>query len=750
MTQHTPAIPLGSWLAELSDDRLIRLLELRPDLAQPPPGSIAALAARAQARQSLKAATDELDFLRLAVIDALLVLQADTAPAPVAKLLTLIGDRAPETDVLAALEDLKARALVWGDADVRVASDADGGLPWYVGQVTLEDAGQSAQQIAELIDGLDDPQRELLDRLLAGSPLGRTRDAAPGAPADRPVPQLIAIGLLRRVDADTVILPRHVGQVMRGEEPGPVRLAAPDPVVSTTTPADADAAAAGAVIDLLRELDLVIQALSAAPIPELRSGGLGVREVRRLTKVIGVDETRLGLIVELAAAAGLIASGLPDPQPSFGDPPYWAPTVAADRFTEATVAERWHLLATTWLDLAARPALIGSRGPDAKPYAALSDSLYSTAAPLDRRLLLGMLAELPPGAGVDKDTASAALIWRRPRWSKRLQPVPVAGLLNEAQQLGLVGRGALSTPGRLLIDGADEAVAIAAMTRALPTPIQHFLVQADLTVVVPGPLERDLAEQLSTVADVESAGTAMVYRVSERSIRHALDIGKTADELHSLFHTHSTTPVPQGLTYMIDDVARRHGQLRVGMATSFVRCEDPTLLAQAAAATERLGLRVLAPTVAISQAPISEVLTALQDAGFAPAAEDATGTVVDIRLRGARVATPQRYRSHRPMPQPSVETLSAVVSVLRKVTTAPFDSARIDPAVAMSLLHKAAREKDTVLIKYVDAAGVATQRVVSPIAVTGGQLFAFDSASSRARDFAIHRITSVMTADGED
>jgi len=750
MTQYTPGIPLGSWLAELPDDRLIRLLELRPDLAQPPPGSIAALAARAQARQSLKAATDELDFLRLAVIDALLVLQADTAPVPVAKLLTLIGDRAPENDVLAALEDLKARALVWGDADVRVASDADGGLPWYVGQVTLEDAGQSAQQIAELIDGLDDPQRELLDRLLEGSPLGRTRDAAPGAPADRPVPQLIAIGLLRRVDADTVILPRHVGQVMRGEEPGPVRLAAPDPVVSTTTPADADAAAAGAIIDLLRELDLVIQALSAAPIPELRSGGLGVREVRRLTKVIGVDETRLGLIVELAAAAGLIASGLPDPQPSVGDPPYWAPTVAADRFTEATVAERWHLLASTWLDLAARPALIGSRGPDAKPYAALSDSLYSTAAPLDRRLLLGMLAELPPGAGVDKDTASAALIWRRPRWSKRLQPVPVAGLLDEAQQLGLVGRGALSTPGRLLIDDADEAVAIAAMTRALPTPIQHFLVQADLTVVVPGPLERDLAEQLATVADVESAGTAMVYRVSERSIRQALDIGKTADELHSLFHTHSTTPVPQGLTYMIDDVARRHGQLRVGMATSFVRCEDPTLLAQAAAATERLGLRVLAPTVAISQAPISEVLTALQDAGFAPAAEDATGTIVDIRVRGARVATPQRYRSHRPMPQPSVETLSAVVSVLRKVTTAAFDSARIDPAVAMSMLHKAAREKDTVLIKYVDAAGVATQRVVSPITVTGGQLFAFDSASSRARDFAIHRITSVMTADGED
>src|SRR6201999_1988113 len=200
-----------------------------------------------------------------------------------------------------------------------------------------------AERIAELIDGLDEPQRELLDRLLEGSPLGRTRDAAPGAPADRPVPQLLSIGLWRRIDADTVILPRHVSQVLRGEEPGPVRLATPDPVVSSTTPADADAAAGGAIIDLLRELDVVLETLSAAPISELRSGGLGVREVRRLAKITGVDEARLGLILELASAAGLIASGVPEPQPSNGEAPYWAPTVAADRFAEAPTAERWHL-----------------------------------------------------------------------------------------------------------------------------------------------------------------------------------------------------------------------------------------------------------------------------------------------------------------------------------------------------------------------------------------------------------------------
>jgi Helicase conserved C-terminal domain len=748
MTDNTPDIPLGSWLADLPDERLIRLLQLRPDLAQPPPGGIAALAARAQARQSVKAATDDLDFLQLAVLDALLVLQADTTPVPPTKLLALIGDRAPEADVVGALDDLRQRALAWGEAAVRVAADAGAALPWHAGQVTLEDATRTGEQIADLIDGLNQAQLAVLEKLLEGSPMGRTRDAAPGAAPDRPVPQLLAMGLLRRIDAETVILPRHVGQVLRGERPGPMQLTAPDPVVSTTTPEDSDAAAAGAVIDLLRELDVLLEILGAAPVSELRSGGLGVREVKRLAKATGVDEPRLGLILEVAAAATLIASGMPAPLPATGDGPYWAPTAAVDRFTAMSPAERWHLLASTWLDLPGRPALIGSRGPDAKPYGALSDSLYSTAAPLDRRLLLGMLAELPAGAGVDAAEASAALIWRRPRWARRLQPGPIADLLAEGHAMGLVGRGAISTPGRALLDEATEpAAAVDAMTRALPKPIDHFLLQADLTVVVPGPLQRHLADDLATVATVESAGAAMVYRISEQSIRHALDIGKTRDWMHAFFANHSKTRVPQGLTYLIDDVARRHGQLRIGMAASFVRCEDPALLAQAVAAAEELQLRALAPTVAVSPAPIAEVLAVLRGMGFAPAAEDSTGAIVDVRTRGARVPTPQQRRPYRSSPRPSSETLNAVVAVLRKVTAAPFGNVRVDPAVTMSLLQHAIREETTLVIGYLDAAGVATQRVVSPIVVRGGQLVAFDSASGRLRDFAIHRITSAVSAE---
>ncbi|MCT7657590.1 helicase-associated domain-containing protein [Mycobacterium deserti] len=751
MTEHIPGVPLGAWLAELDDERLIRLLELRPDLTQPPPGSIAALAARAQSRQSVKAATDDLDYLRLAVLDALLVLHADTTAVPLTKLVELLGDRADETGIAAAVDSLRERALVWGGEDntaIRVVAEAASGLPWYPGQATVEDT--APDDIAARLDTLDEGQRELLQKLIEGSPVGRTRDAAPGTPSDRPVQRLLAAGLLRQVDAETVILPRLVGQVLRGDLPGPVHLTKPDPVVSKTTAADVDAVAAGAAIDLLREVELVLETLGAAPVPELRSGGLGVRDVKRLTKVTGIDERRLGLVLEIASAAALIAAGIPEPEPADGSGPYWAPTVAADRFVESQTAAKWGLLASTWLDLPARPSLIGTRGPDNKPYAALSDSLFSTAAPLDRRLLLEVLADLPPGAGVNATEASRAMVWRRPRWSVRLQPGPIDDLLTEAHILGMVGRGAIATPARALLAGALADDVVKAMDKVLPAPIDHFLLQADLTVVVPGPLERDLAEQLSAVASVESAGAAMVYRVSEASIRRALDTGRTAGELHAFFKRHSKTPVPQGLTYLIDDVARRHGQLRVGMAASFVRCEDPALLAQAVAApaTEPLEMRLLAPTVAVSQAPISDVLTALRAAGFAPAAEDSTGAIVDIRAHGARVpAPPGRRRVYRSAPTPTSQTLGAIVAVLRKVASAPPSGLRLDPAVAISELQEAAHHQHSVVIGYVDPAGVATQRVVAPINVRGGQLTAYDPASGRVREFAIHRVTSVVSAD---
>src|SRR5262249_62258588 len=111
-----------------------------------------------------------------------------------------------------------------------------------------------------------------------------------------------------------------------------------------------------------------------------------------------------------------------------------------------------------------------------------------------------------------------------------------------------------------------------------------LLVKAALTVVVPGPPEPSLAAELATVADHESAGGASVYRVTRDSIRRALDAGHSAGDLRAMFERRSRTPLPQALTYMIDDVARRHGGLRPGAAGWHLRSGDAAPLVEGAAA----------------------------------------------------------------------------------------------------------------------------------------------------------------------
>ena len=83
--------PLVDWLRAQDDDTLADLLRLRPDLAVPPPADLTVLAARAGIRASVHRACDDLDTPALAVLDALLVADADREPADPAEVRRLLA-----------------------------------------------------------------------------------------------------------------------------------------------------------------------------------------------------------------------------------------------------------------------------------------------------------------------------------------------------------------------------------------------------------------------------------------------------------------------------------------------------------------------------------------------------------------------------------------------------------------------------------------------------------------------------------
>ncbi|MBH0780564.1 helicase-associated domain-containing protein [Nocardia sp. NEAU-351] len=753
---------LAAWLAARTDAQLVTLLHVRPDLAVPLPSSMTVLAARAQQRASVLRATDDLDTLEFAVVELLVAHSVrrpagDATPPHRKTIQAAVKGRATKAALDAALDRLSTRALVWFDGDaVHLVPATAEALPWPLGSTTELPDALTETEVDAALSEISPAERALLDKLAATGPRGRSKDAAPTAPPDRPIQRLLARRLLHLIDEETVELPVTVGQILRDEPvTHPHALTPPKPPQRKYAAAEVNAVAAGEVGELLRHSDGVLESLGAVPAPALRAGGLGVRELRRVAKQIGVEEQRAGLLVELLAAAKLVEKGSPDLDAD-SDDEFWAPTPASDAWQAAPPARRWLVLARAWLELDRMPWMIGMRDPNDKPLAALAIELRNPHAVRDRRAILDLLAEYPTGTALDAGDVAKLLAWRQPRRRRHFRAEAVGHVLREAGELGLIGRGALASPARALLhDGPTSAAdAETAMAAALPEPVDHVLVQADLTVIAPGPLVPELQQRIALVADVESAGAATVYRVGETSVRRALDAGLTAAELHALFTTHSRTPVPQALTYLIDDVARRHGQLRAGVAQSFVRSDDPALLAQVLAAPVAgdLALRAIAPTVAIALAPLGEVLDALRGAGFAPAGEDSSGVIVDLRPHGARIAArPLARQPYRPTP-PSTEQLESLVAELRAGDRAAAarsgrsvrtDGTRTSTAATLALLQLAARARRQVNIGYVDAQGVASQRVVEPLEVGNGQLDARDPVTGAVRHFTLHRIASV-------
>lgn len=716
-------------LRALDRSQLVELLAKRPDLTYPLPRDLAELSTRAATAISVGRAIDQLDAWLRVIAEALAAL-AD--PTDVPTIAALCGQ--PEAAVHTGVGELRDRALLWGDDDqlhlVRGVRDHFEPYPGGLAPPSprpLDDA-QIDVALSECRDGV----RPVLDRLL-WSPSGAVRNAE--RPVDlraarSPIEELLARQLLRPIDAETVILPREVAWRLRDgrftAEPVSVH-----PPTLTTTPRDArlvDQAAAGAAAGLLHDLELAVHALESTPHRLLRTGGLATRDITVLARNLGTDTAHASFVMECASAAGLVAPG---------SNLCLLPTAEYDRWMERDGAVRWRLVGEGWLDAPrffSRSAEPGAHvlGPEAETLG---------AAQL-RKLIMSVAVGAGAGNRINLDELTEAVAWHRPR-AARFGGIELSTLVDwtwrEATWLGLTSLGAVSAY-------AEALTADAGLPRRLvdlfPTPVDRVIVQADLTAIAPGPLPHALAGELRLLADQESRGGGGVFRFSAASLRRGFDAGRSSAEIHAWIERHSTTGIPQPLAYLIDDVARQHGSIRVGSATSYLRTEDAShaaaLLAHADAGY--LGLRPLGPGLLVSTADAYELVAFLRSLGHTPAVEDETGRALSTPPQ-LRATAPKAVSAPRPL-HPE-EVAAAIIAGERQHPSTPArETAEASTEDTLRLLQSATDEAQPVRVEYVAADGTRTVRDLSPLDLAAGMMRAVDPASAQVVNIPLARISS--------
>ncbi|WP_343319516.1 helicase-associated domain-containing protein [Arthrobacter sp. TMP15] len=469
---------------------------------------------------------------------------------------------------------------------------------------------------------------------------------------------------------------------------GPLQSLAPVFPLPTVPLSARDNACGSAMETLLRSIRTLIELAQNTPLEALRGGGASVRTVRKVSRELLSNDPAAGFYLELAAMAGLITFDAGTLK--------WQ--VAEHNWLEQDRAQQWLQLVKPWLH-SPRPTLLNpprcvDKAASTRPLTGMAHLSPISQSASMRFTVLCALSALAPvmsaGAAAADGKAPVPthvalqeyLRWRHPRRSVEVC-AQLPGVLAELELLGLTGAGALSEPGQAVAltdwDGAD-----AALGTLLPAPIEHFIIQGDLTAVAPGFLAPAVAAQLKLLAVPEGHGAAGIFRFSQASLEGAVSAGMDEEAILGFLLTHSSTAVPQSLSYLISAAA--HGT-----------AVPPGSRPLSAGATH--------------QVPAQEAATAEDEESIA-----------------ARVATQiARLRS-----QPLFSVAGGGES---------------GPALVMEELRQAIAADVDIWLQIVTAAGERERLRLRPLSLVAGTLKTFLAGGTTERRFSIHRIMATEQAE---
>jgi len=289
--------------------------------------------------------------------------------------------------------------------------------------------------------------------------------------------------------------------------------------------------------ELIETIEEIGDLWALTPGPVLRSGGLSARALEALAASLGRPKEEITICLDLAWNAGLVAQG------STGSDIGWMPTAAFESWGSDPAAKRWAVIARAWRD---RASITGDR-----PLVDTDNALIRTW----RSHLLAVLTDAERACDLPTALAIVDYRWPRRRGTRRTEVLEATW--TEAEQLGILVDGVLTDAGRSLASDAASAALASSIARTLPSEVDRVHIQADHTIVAPGPLEPALGRRLRMIADVESRGHATVFRLTNASIKRALSIEPDPDSWQQFLAGIGSKGLPQPVAYLINDASRK-------------------------------------------------------------------------------------------------------------------------------------------------------------------------------------------------
>lgn len=274
----------------------------------------------------------------------------------------------------------------------------------------------------------------------------------------------------------------------------------------------------------------------------------------------------------------------------------------------------------------------------------------------------------------------------------------------------------------------------------LPAVQTRIILQADLSIISPGPLPTETESLLRRFANTETIGLASTYRLSALSVCHGMETGLTTKQISELLTKTFGAILPQPVEYLLNEVNSRFGRLVIREIAnsddrSIIESNDQVLLTEIANDPRLRPFSLVRPEAErlTCRFEPSVVYFGLRECGYLAIRHDPTGKVISP-LASSETGVTEKSRDKWD-------------DAIARIRHADQESAKLgNDEVITRQVQLAIRNKARLLITVNRTDGTQLKIELEPSSIANGRLRGLDRKAQVERTLPLTTIATISLA----